>query len=334
MSSDGPRTAAKVGGFVVGLAAVFGVALAGGKAVGPLDTDTLPAAHGHGGSPSMSSSGSTGSTGHAGHGAGTTTAAPAADVPGGLQVAQDGYRLSLTRRTSPAGTQPVAFSITGPDGKPVTRFDVEHEKRLHLIAVRRDLTGFQHVHPTMDASGRWTVPLDLSAGQWRVFADFKATGGPALTLGEDLDVAGSYAPATTPAPRAVTTVDGYTVQLTGTLAAGRSTPLTLTVTRGGRPVTDLQPYLGAYGHLVALRSGDLAYLHVHPSGSPGDGRTPAGPGVTFQATAPSAGDYRLYLDFKHGGVVRTAELVVRVGSAGTPTDSASSSNHEDTPHAH
>lgn len=43
-------------------------------------------------------------------------------------------------------------------------------------------------------------------------------------------------------------------------------------------VTDLKPYVGAFGHLVALRAGDLAYLHVHPDGAPGDGRTAPGPG--------------------------------------------------------
>lgn len=90
----------------------------------------------------------------------------------------------------------------------------------------------------------------------------------------------------------------------------RSSELTLTVSRDGVPVTDLQPYLAAYGHLVALRAGDLAYLHVHPAGAPGDGVTPAGPGITFAATAPSAGEYRLFLDFKHAGVVRTAEFTV------------------------
>ena len=86
-----------------------------------------------------------------------------------------------------------------------------------------------------------------------------------------------------------------------------------TVTKDGVPVTDLQPYLAAYGHLVALRAGDLAYLHVHPAGAPGDGVTPAGPGITFYATAPSAGDYRLFLDFRHAGVVRTAEFTVHAG---------------------
>ena len=85
------------------------------------------------------------------------------------------------------------------------------------------------------------------------------------------------------------------------------------MTRAGAPVRDLQPYLGAYGHLVALRAGDLAYLHVHPEGEPADGRTAAGPGIAFVAEVPSAGTYRLYLDFRHGGAVRTAEFTVVAG---------------------
>ena len=57
---------------------------------------------------------------------------------------------------------------------------------------------------------------------------------------------------------------------------------------------------------MAIRAGDLAYLHVHPTGEPGDGRTEAGPEVRFAVHVPSAGDYRLFLDFSHGGEVRTA----------------------------
>ena len=87
--------------------------------------------------------------------------------------------------------------------------------------------------------------------------------------------------------------------------------LKLSVAKDGRPVTDLQPYLGAYGHLVALRGGDLAYLHVHPDGEPGDGKTSPGPDVEFGAEVPSVGSYHLYLDFKHDGVVRTAEFAAR-----------------------
>jgi hypothetical protein len=84
------------------------------------------------------------------------------------------------------------------------------------------------------------------------------------------------------------------------------------VSRSGRPVTDLDPYLAAYGHLVILRAGDLGYVHIHPVGTPGDGTTPAGPRITFNAEVPTAGDYRLFLDFQHAGQVHTAAFTEEV----------------------
>jgi hypothetical protein len=116
-------------------------------------------------------------------------------------------------------------------------------------------------------------------------------------------------------------VDDYTVDLQGELTPGTDSKLTLSVTKAGAPVTDLDPYLEAYGHLVALRDGDLAYLHVHPGGTPGDGTTPAGPSIEFFANVPSPGRYRLFLDFSHGGVVRTADFTVTsTQGAAVPSD--------------
>jgi hypothetical protein len=74
------------------------------------------------------------------------------------------------------------------------------------------------------------------------------------------------------------------------------------VTRGGRPVA-VEDYLGAKGHLVALRQGDLAYVHVHPVET-GDG-SGAAP-IRFATEFPSEGHYRLFLQFKHRGEVQTA----------------------------
>jgi hypothetical protein len=142
-----------------------------------------------------------------------------------------------------------------------------------------------------------------------VYADFQPAGADdGLTLGADLFAPGSFQPTPLPAEQRTTTVDGYTVTINGELEPGKSSKITLSVSKAGEPVTNLQPYLGAYGHLVALREGDLAYLHVHPDGEPGDGKTKAGPDVTFFAEVPSSGAYRLYLDFQHNGKVRTAEF--------------------------
>ncbi|MDN5751217.1 MAG: DUF748 domain-containing protein, partial [Pseudonocardia sp.] len=249
-----------------------------------------------------------------------------ADQPAGLASSRGGYTLTPTDPTlTPATPDTFAFTITGPDGAPVTAFDVEHDKRMHLIVVRRDTTGFQHVHPEMAPDGTWSVPLTVStAGSYRAFADFTPTGGDATTLGVDLVAPGVFEPVTH-APSLTTAIDGYTVELTGDLVAGQASPVTLTVSRDGVPVTDLQPYLAAYGHLVALREGDLAYLHVHPEGAPGDGVTPAGPQIQFVAEVPTAGSYRLFLDFQHDGVVRTAEFTVPTGSGpAVPADIPSS----------
>jgi hypothetical protein len=289
-------TTTRVGAFLVALAAVFALALGAGSLVGPTDASAPVAAH----------------DAHATHG--DEPAGHSEALPGGLMVSQDGYTLDLAaRQVGPGRGVPVSFTITGPDGRPVTSYEVEHEKRLHLIAVRRDLTGFQHVHPELSESGVWSAPLDLAPGQWRVFADFKASGAEALTLGADLAVAGDYRPVVQEAESRTAKVDGYAVALAGDLEAGADAELTLSVSRDGKPVTDLQAYLGAYGHLVALRAGDLAYLHVHPDGTPGDGTTRPGPTVVFSAAVPSAGTYHLYLDFRHDGVVRTAAFTVRAG---------------------
>ena len=244
-------------------------------------------------------------------------------------VSQDGYTFDLAQRELPATAKaPIQFQILGPNNQPVTRYTTAHGKDLHLIVVRRDLTDFQHVHPQLDAAGTWSVPLDLSdAGVYRLFADFTpADRDDNLTLGADLSVAGNHEPQALPVTSRTAEVDGYTVTLDGALEPGREAELTLSVSKDGRPVTDLQPYLEAYGHLVALRDRDLAYLHVHPAGTPGDGQTPAGPAITFYATVPSAGDYRLFLDFRHGDKVRTAAFTVAAGPAERSPEPAASAS--------
>lgn len=318
------NTPMKLAGFGVGLAVAFAAAVGAGSALGsPVQTERAP----H----DMAD----GSTDEADGMEGMDTAQ---ELPGGLMVAQNGYRLILADDALPAGDGvPLSLQVLDNQGAALTQFEESHTKDLHLIVVRRDMTGFQHVHPTRDDSGTWTVPVDLDPGDWRVFADFVpgagAAPGEALTLGADLQVAGAFEPAALPAESRTAEVDGYTVSLGGILAPGQDSELTLSVSKDGEPVTDLDPYLGAFGHLVALREGDLAYLHVHPAGEPGDGKTPPGPDVRFYAAVPSAGQYRLFLDFQHEGVVRTAEFTMdtsRVDApAGDQSDDGPAGEHGD-----
>ncbi|MES9510686.1 hypothetical protein ABWJ92_30475 [Streptomyces sp. NPDC000609] len=297
------NNALRITAFAAALAATFGAAYGVGRGVDPLVAaeDRPTGRHG----------------GHDGGGEGGAEAAPAGHAPGGLQISDGGYTLALETPVVPAGSRSeIRFAVKDDSGRKVTAYRREHGKELHFILASTDLTQYRHLHPVRAADGTWSTPVDLpEAGGYRVFADFTpaVAGAENLTLGADLAVSGAYHPAALPAPAAVAEVDGYRVTLGGELRAGRAGELRPSVSRNGRPVTDLEPYLGAYGHLVALRAGDLAYLHVHPNeGEPG-------PVVSFTATAPSAGTYRLFLDFKHQGKVRTAAFTIR---AAAPTSDA------------
>jgi hypothetical protein len=286
--------AAAIVGVAGTLALIFGAAARVGSAVGPDRCARAPDRDAPHAEQEMDMD-----KGHA--------AQTAADPVRGLAVANRGLALQLAdtelERDRPSTLR---FRIADADGEPVRDFAVEHEKRMHLIVARRDGQGFQHLHPTMDANGTWSVPLTLAqAGAYRVFADFKHDGR-AQTLAADLVVDGSanYEPLPAPATTA-TTRDGYEVGLDEeSVRAGREAELRFTVRRAGK-VVRTEPYLGAGGHLVALREGDLAYLHVHPGDE-------TGTSVPFITELPSAGRYRLYLQFKHAGRVRTAEFTLQV----------------------
>jgi hypothetical protein len=221
----------------------------------------------------------------------------------GLAVSQEGLTLQPARTTmSRAERAELGFGILDRSGRTVRDFDVEHTKRMHLIVVRRDLTGFQHLHPAQRADGSWAVPVMLrDAGSYRMFADFSTAGRP-HTLAGDLTVDGVVRSHPLPAPRPIAHVDGLQVRLTeGASRAGAESRLSFDVTRDGKPVA-VQPYLGAKGHLVALRQGDLAFLHVHPD----EDR------LRFEAEFPTAGAYRLFLQFKTDGRVHTAAFTEEV----------------------
>ncbi|WP_241741092.1 hypothetical protein [Streptomyces sp. L2] len=240
-----------------------------------------------------------------------------ASAGNGLTAAKDGYRMASASATLSAGRgADYRFTITGPDGRPVTGFAVDQTKRMHFYAVRTDLTGFQHLHPAMAGDGTWTAPLAaLRPGTWRLYASFTPDSGPGkgkdLVLSRTVKVPGTATDAPLPPASGSTTVDGYTVAVKGDLMAGMAHRLTATVTRNGEPVTDLQPYLGVFAHLTAFHQGDLAFAHLHPE-TEADGDR-GGPSLTFHAEFAQSGNWRLFLQFRTGGTLHTTALTLRVG---------------------
>jgi len=312
------NAALKLTAFALVLALLFGAGALAGDVAGPdsepgiaaADSDADADAKEH---TDMSSTSTTTAGTHAGG-----RDDPADHPVRGLAVAERGLRLVVENPELRRGrSERVAFRILDESGATVRDFDVEHEKRMHLILARRDLSGFQHLHPEQAEDGTWIASVRLpAAGSYRLFADF-ARNGESYTLASELRVDGAaeLQPLPVPAPTALSD-GGYDVRLdAGRVRPGRESELRFAITRNGRPV-HTEPYLGAGGHLVALREGDLAFLHVHPT-EHGHGEEAAAAGthddsIGFAATFPTAGRYRLFLQFRHEGRVQTVGFTQEV----------------------
>lgn len=292
-------TAARLVGFAATLGLAFGVAWWVGTLSGP-PGDAPPSAAAAGA-----------------HAEGVDAGAGFAVESAGLVSTASGFTLVPRGPTTfePDIPAELAFVVTGTGGRPVREFDIRDERRLDLVVVRRDGAGFQHLDPVIGPDGVWRAPLTVpDAGVYRAYADFVPTGGPALVLGIELSAPGHYTPEVFPTSR-TTHVAGYDVRLEADLVAGRPSQVFVTIDRDRVPVTDLEPYRGAQGHLVVLRQSDLAYLRVAPDVPAPD--APAhrtGAGLAFMVDVPAGGGHRLFLEFRHDGAVHTAELTASTGS--------------------
>jgi hypothetical protein len=256
--------------------------------------------------------------GHTSAGHTAAAAMPGTDMAGmtplvagadGTTASAAGLTLKASTAIIPTGrATDLALNVLDASGMPITSFDRDQTKLMHLIVVRTDFTGYQHIHPKLGARGRFTVPLTLpAAGPYHAIADF-TTAGKRYALAVAITAPGTAIPNMLPLPSTLTTVDGYEVRIEhGALSTGSPSQLTFTISRSGKPVTALQPYLGAFGHLVALRKPDLAYSHVHPLT-----HNTAAATITFNADFPSAATYRLFLQFRAAGRVHTAPFTVSV----------------------
>ena len=194
-----------------------------------------------------------------------------------------------------------------------------HERALHLFVVSRDLSFFDHVHPALDDAGVFSLDLSLPGpGVYALYADtFPATGTPQFlqTLLVTPDHRGDLftLPATPPVGAAMTTVDGLKVAL-GTTRHRTGEPMRLTFTiedaATGRPVNDLEPYLGAPGHLLIVSADLGTAFHSHPSDLQS-----RGPEVGFDAMLPRAGVYQLWLQIQRAGRVITVPMTLDAASA-------------------
>ncbi|EFM10305.1 hypothetical protein PaecuDRAFT_2741 [Paenibacillus curdlanolyticus YK9] len=235
----------------------------------------------------------------------------------GLSETSDGIQAVMAAASDPltAGRmETLKLQIEGNDRMPITKFDVSHEKLLHLIIVSEDLSDFRHVHPEYAGNGVFTVRTQFEhGGRYKWFADFVPDGAKSVTRSGWLTIDGKPiydAPPLKADTKLEQEADGLRVKLSiSETTHGKAAALAFRFydAKTSQPVSDLQPYLGAVGHVVILSSDTERYLHVHPS----DEKT-SGPEAVFHTNFPNAGVYKVWGQFKRADRVITVPFIIEI----------------------
>ncbi|MFF2288652.1 hypothetical protein [Peribacillus butanolivorans] len=208
---------------------------------------------------------------------------------------------------------PLDIKVNNKDGKPIKDFEVEHEKLMHLIVVSKDLSYFDHIHPEYKGNGLFTVtPNFPSGGEYKIYADFTPKEGSKTVKSNVVTVAGNKAKTTplTEDKELTKVVDGKEVTLKfDHLMTGMDLTMTFTINdaKTKQPIKNLQPYLGAVGHVVAISGDTETYLHVHPMDEKA-----TGPNAKFMTSFPKSGLYKIWGQFQQNGKVFTVPFTINV----------------------
>ncbi|SFL54829.1 hypothetical protein SAMN03159341_10787 [Paenibacillus sp. 1_12] len=207
----------------------------------------------------------------------------------------------------------LTIQINGKDGMSVNEFNLNHEKLLHLIVVNHDLSYFNHIHPDYKGNGKFTISTSFPAGgDYKLFADFIPTKGSSTTLSEWVKVEGKEGVhnAITADAKLVKETDGKEIELAlSSTKPKEEVMLTFNIrdAQTKKGINNLEPYLGAVGHVVILSANVEEYIHVHPV----DEKS-SGPKAQFATSFPKSGVYKLWAQFQHHNKVFTVPFVVDI----------------------
>jgi Heavy metal binding domain len=195
--------------------------------------------------------------------------------------------------------------------RPVTSYNVVHEKLFHAFVISEDLQFFRHAHPTFVADGVFQLPITFpNAGMFRVLGDFYPAGATPQLATQTIFVAGT-------APEPVQLTRDYSpkssenmrvslVTIPEQAVAGMRTQLRFTID----PADGLEKYLGAWAHMLAASNDLIDMIHQHPF------RVDEQQMVEFELVFPRPQVYRIWVQFQRKGVVNTVQFDVPVTELG------------------
>ncbi len=269
----------------------------------------------------------------------TPPAAPAgpngttAPLPVAARTLKNSGTFTISLKTDPSEVRPgqkvkLAFAISDASGKPVRDLDIVHEMPLHLIIVSEDLGYFDHIHPMPQSDGSLVVETSFpAAGKYRLFSDYTPKGGGNQVGQIEVTVSGAPKPATplSADQKMAADFDGLRITVSSDKPIRTNETLMLTFELAeaatGKPVTDLQPYLGALAHFVVISQDANEYLHVHPM-DPSEMKKGGhhhddmahdhGPAVSAHTSFTRAGLYKIWGQFKRNDRIITSSFVLNV----------------------
>ena len=203
----------------------------------------------------------------------------------------------------------LAFTVMDPKtGKPVTDFQVMHEKLFHLFIVSQDLKYFLHDHPEPEPGGVFQYNARLPRpGMYRILSDFYPTGGTPQLIVKTLILPGA---AITPGAELkpdLSPKESGNMRVSLTMQpqqpiAGQKTLLFFHLD----PADGLERYLGSWSHMLVASDDLVDMIHDHPYIADG------GSHMQFNVIFPRARTYRIWVQFQRKGVVNTAVFNVPV----------------------
>lgn len=252
--------------------------------------------------------------------------------PAGLH---DSSKFKMDFETLPANVnpgQPVVLKFmpkNAADNSMLKNLQIVHEMPMHLLMVSNDLSWFAHEHPEAKPDGSYELAYKFPrADHYLFYSDVTPQGAShnqVFKLAKTVGSASESKPNLV--PNANFKAEGYEYKLAtapASMVAGKSATVTVSVSKGGKPVTNIENFLGALGHMVIISEDKEEFLHAHPEdGSHASGDKSAthkavtapmakGPDVSFMTLFPKAGKYKVWAQFNIDGKVRTAEFVVTV----------------------
>ncbi|MBC7925139.1 MAG: hypothetical protein H7039_05730 [Bryobacteraceae bacterium] len=200
------------------------------------------------------------------------------------------------------------FTLRDPSNGKQARLQLIHEKLLHLFLVNGDLSYFAHEHPELQSDGSFLFEATLpGGGEYRVFCDFYPENATPQMIARTIYARG--------AAQATAAVPELGLQKTANLAVSLRTepmvPLAGTKTMlffRLDPDEGLEPYLGAWGHMLCTSADLIDVVHTHPAW---EDRSDT---IQFNLIFPRAGLHRVWVQFQRRGILNTARFTIPVQS--------------------